>query len=64
MCIVTTTYDKLKGSQQEDYIAFLGIPYAKPPVGELRWREPEACEPWEGVRDALSYGHPAMQSPE
>ena len=63
MCIVNTSYGRLKGSQEKDYIAFLGIPYAKPPVGELRWKEPQPCEPWEGVRDALTYGHPAMQSP-
>ncbi|XP_036044844.1 acylcarnitine hydrolase-like isoform X5 [Onychomys torridus] len=37
---------------------FLGIPFAKPPVGPLRFAPPEAPEPWSGVRDGTSY--PAM----
>ncbi|MCD8097634.1 MAG: carboxylesterase family protein [Lachnospiraceae bacterium] len=34
---------------------FKGIPYAKPPVGSLRWKAPEPAEPWDGVRKAFSY---------
>ena len=30
---------------------FRGIPYAKAPVGELRWKAPQPAEPWEGVRE-------------
>jgi para-nitrobenzyl esterase len=36
--------------------AFLGIPYAAPPVGELRWKTPEAPAKWGGVRDATRFG--------
>jgi para-nitrobenzyl esterase len=40
---------------------FLGIPYAQPPVGELRWREPLPAKPWGGVRDATHFGSPCAQ---
>ena len=36
---------------------FRGIPYAAPPVGDLRWREPTAVAPWEGVRAATEFGN-------
>lgn len=35
---------------------FSGIPYAKPPVGELRWRPPQPVQPWEGVKVARRCG--------
>lgn len=40
---------------------FRGIPYAKPPVGELRWREPQSLEKWHGVRAADEFGPRCMQ---
>jgi len=40
---------------------FRGVPYAKPPVGDLRWRSPQPAESWEGVRDCSQYGPIAMQ---
>ena len=40
---------------------YAGIPYAKPPVGELRWREPQDPEPWEGVLDADHFAPMCMQ---
>ena len=42
---------------------FKGIPFAAPPVGELRWRAPQAAESWEGVRQAKQFGARAMQLP-
>jgi para-nitrobenzyl esterase len=42
--------------------AFLGLPYASPPVGNLRWRAPEPPAKWKGVRDAFSYGAHCMQT--
>ena len=35
---------------------FKGIPFAKPPVGKLRWKAPQPCEPWEGEYKAYSFG--------
>ncbi|WP_162251383.1 carboxylesterase/lipase family protein [Massilia sp. Root418] len=41
--------------------AWLGLPYAQPPVGALRWKAPRAPQPWSGVRQALACGAPALQ---
>ncbi|KAF8357773.1 hypothetical protein PRIPAC_92768 [Pristionchus pacificus] len=41
--------------------AFQGIPYARPPVGDLRFRKPEPPEPWEGIFQAKSFGNRAIQ---
>jgi para-nitrobenzyl esterase len=40
---------------------FQGIPFAAPPVGDLRWREPKPVIPWQDVRDASAYGAPCAQ---
>jgi para-nitrobenzyl esterase len=40
---------------------FKGIPFAAPPVGQLRWREPQAVKAWKGVRQAADYGPACMQ---
>jgi para-nitrobenzyl esterase len=40
---------------------FLGIPFAQPPVGVLRWRDPVPPKAWSGVRDATSYSKPCAQ---
>jgi para-nitrobenzyl esterase len=43
--------------------AWLGIPFAKPPIGALRWRAPQPSEPWTGTREALGFGSPCTQFP-
>jgi para-nitrobenzyl esterase len=43
-------------------IAYKGIPFAAPPVGDLRWKEPQPVVPWEGVKKADTYGDAASQT--
>jgi para-nitrobenzyl esterase len=52
-----------KATSDEKVTAFLGIPYAAPPVGELRWREPQAVKAWTRVRKATEFGFHCMQGP-
>lgn len=40
---------------------FRGIPFAAPPIGNLRWRAPQPIVPWEGVRSMQTFGPPCMQ---
>ena len=47
--MVKTKYGMIEGIDRGEYIEYRGIPYAKAPVGELRWKAPEPPEPWEGV---------------
>ncbi|HEX4068345.1 MAG TPA: carboxylesterase family protein [Acidobacteriaceae bacterium] len=46
-----------KASQDGQVRTFLGIPYAAPPVGALRWKAPQAAEKWSGVREATEFGN-------
>jgi para-nitrobenzyl esterase len=52
--IAKTDYGKLKGYVDEDkeVLVWKGVPYARPPVDEFRWKAPEDPDPWNGVRDA------------
>ena len=43
------------------YASFKGIPFAEPPVGDLRWKPPQPAKRWEGVRKADKFGPRAMQ---
>ena len=54
--IVDTPLGPLKGHQRGSGGVFLGVPYAAPPVGELRWRAPQALAPWRECRDAMHFG--------
>ena len=61
---VTTPSGRLRGfldPAHEGLRAFRGIPYAKPPVGDLRWRPPRPFGTWEGTRDATQFGHTCIQ---
>jgi para-nitrobenzyl esterase len=59
---VSVSAGKVRGSFTPDGGAvFKGIPFAQPPIGELRWREPLPAKPWAGIRDATSFGPPCVQ---
>lgn len=53
---------RLEGENVAGIHRFLGVPYAKPPVGPLRWRAPQPVEPWDGVRPADRFGAIAIQT--
>lgn len=54
--IVETTEGQLEGLMHDGVFSFRGIPYASPPVGDLRWRPPQPVEPWSGIRSAKEFG--------
>jgi para-nitrobenzyl esterase len=61
--VVETPSGRLEGREQDGIRRFLGIPFAKAPVGARRFAAPEPTEPWAGVRDATAFGASAPQAP-
>ncbi len=59
---VDTPSGRLSGVEQGGIASFRGIRYARPPVGALRWRLPEALPPWPGTRDATRFGPASPQA--
>src|SRR5580765_3032217 len=59
---VKTEGGAVSGTMTAGVRVFKGIPYASPPVGDLRWRPPQAVEPWAGVRDGSQYGAECPQT--
>lgn len=57
----TVKQGRIAGVEKDGYTLFRGIPYAKPPVGELRWRAPREPEPWDGVYRADKWPNRSMQ---
>ena len=60
--VVQTKAGQVRGSEENGAVVFRGIPFAKPPVGALRFCAPEPAEPWDGVRDATAFGPQAPQA--
>ncbi|MGC0329745.1 para-nitrobenzyl esterase [Streptomyces sp. SAI-170] len=60
---VRTPHGPVRGERHATGVRFLGIPYAQPPVGALRFAAPRPAEPWTDVLDATSYGPTAQRRP-
>jgi para-nitrobenzyl esterase len=61
--VVKTKYGRVKGFVDEDTKTFtwLDIPYAKPPVGELRWKPPQEPDSWSGILKTEEFGNACAQ---
>jgi len=60
--VLVTDTGALRGLASGQVTAFLGVPYAAPPLGPLRWRPPQAPAPWAGVRPARQFAPACMQT--
>ena len=61
--VVPTDKGPVRGVATDTVRKFLGIPYAAPPVGDLRWRAPQAPARWRGPRDATEFANHCPQHP-
>jgi para-nitrobenzyl esterase len=62
MTIAQTRSGKVEGLEQDGIEIFLGIPYAAPPVGALRWKAPQPEAAWDDVRDAKEFSAQSAQT--
>ncbi|MDC6406280.1 MULTISPECIES: carboxylesterase/lipase family protein [Maribacter] len=62
---IQTKDGMVKGYTSNDIQIFKGIPFAQPPVGDLRWKSPQPVTPWEGVKECTEFGpSPIQNKPE
>lgn len=62
--VVKTRSGELRGETVDGVRVFRGVPFAEPPVGDLRFRPPAEVKPWTGVRPAIKFAPEAMQPAE
>ncbi|MEB0263030.1 MULTISPECIES: carboxylesterase family protein [unclassified Mucilaginibacter] len=62
--VIQTTAGKISGTVSEDKSVhiFKGIPFATPPVGDLRWKAPQPAKPWAGVKECTQFAKSPMQA--
>ena len=62
--VLTVEGGKIQGVKDElpGVYVYRGIPYAAPPIRDLRWKEPQPVEPWDGVKVCDTFGHPSFQA--
>jgi para-nitrobenzyl esterase len=75
LCVISVTAKKLDpaplkidsgmitGTTDKDIRVYKGIPYAAPPVGNLRWKAPQPAAKWDGVKAFDQFGNACPQSP-
>ncbi|WP_260478759.1 carboxylesterase family protein [Kibdelosporangium aridum] len=56
-----TRYGRVRGKREDGIVKFLGVPYATPPLGQLRFKAPKPPRSWRGVRDTVDFPNPAFQ---
>ena len=56
------TGGRVEGVLADGVVSFKGIPFAAPPMGDLRWKAPQPLKPWSGVKKADSFGAKCMQN--
>lgn len=61
--MIVTTLGNISGVEQEHCMVYKGVPFARPPVGVLRWRSPQKPEPWAGIYHADRFPKKAVQRP-
>ena len=61
MAIIETKTGKIQGYNENGVEVYKGIPFAEPPIGDLRFQPPVAKEPWDDVLDATKYGPCSFQ---
>ncbi len=61
MTIVEVNFGKVKGYTENSLHIFKGIPYAEPPIGDLRFSPPQAKKPWDSVLETTEFGPCAFQ---
>jgi para-nitrobenzyl esterase len=60
--VVQTADGKISGYKEKDVYIFKGVPFAAPPVGELRWKAPQSVKPWDGVLECTKFSASPVQS--
>lgn len=58
---VRVTGGEIRGVEKDGVASFKGIPFAAPPIGDLRWKAPQPVKPWNGTREATEFGPSPMQ---
>ncbi len=61
LAIVQVDGGRIEGAIEDGIAVYKGIPYAAPPIGELRWKAPQPVIPWSGVKQAKKYGNACPQ---